>query len=168
MAHTPAPAPDDASLWRRALARAHPDAGGQHDLFIWLGSVRDHVLGSLPGEVGKPSETTDRIPYDPDLGYIDEFVTLTARALSVGKHAEEPFREVLGKLIDCPAHTHGRAASKQERGASFKQLAYIAHLSGFSGEERLRWYELARSIPLSEAHAGHLIARLKQEREAAA
>jgi len=141
-------------------------------LFIWGTSVRDYVLDRVAGDPfsrgRENAEYTERIPYDPDLGYIDEFVTLTARALSVGKHAEEPFRGVLGKLIDCPAHTHGRAAAKQERGASYKQLAYIGHLAGFGKVERPRWYELARSIPLSEAHAGHLIARLKQAKKEAA
>jgi hypothetical protein len=34
---------------------------------------------------------------------------------------------------------------------------------GLSKEERLHWYELARFLPLSEAHANHIIKRLKDE-----
>jgi hypothetical protein len=34
---------------------------------------------------------------------------------------------------------------------------------GLSKEERVRWYELARFIPLSEAHANPIIKRLKDE-----
>ena len=63
-------------------------------------------------------------------------------------------------LIDCPADDHGRAAAKQERGATYKQLAALAHRVGMTRGERYRWYELARSIPLSEKHASHLIGRM--------
>jgi hypothetical protein len=30
-------------MWRRLISRAHPDAGGDHELFIWTGAVRDVV-----------------------------------------------------------------------------------------------------------------------------
>jgi hypothetical protein len=105
-------------------------------------------------------EYAARVPYDATLGFADEFVTLTMRALSVGRHAEEPHRSLLALLINCPADERGRAAAKQERGASYRQLGRIAHDVGMTEGERMRWYELARSIPLSEKHASHIIGRL--------
>jgi hypothetical protein len=56
-----------------------------------------------------------------------------------------------------------QGVATQRRGASYKQLALIGHLVGLSKEERVRWYELARFLPLSEAHANHIIKRLKDE-----
>ena len=35
--------------WRRLFARTHPDAGGDHELFIWTSSVHEHVLKLGPG-----------------------------------------------------------------------------------------------------------------------
>jgi hypothetical protein len=88
------------------------------------------------------------------------------RALSVGQHAEESYASMLLLLIDCRADDYGRAVAKQERGASYKQLAYAAHHVGMNKHARVRWYELARSIPLSENHISHIIGRL-DERKAA-
>ena len=99
-------------------------------------------------------EYARRVPYAASLG--EEFAALTARALSVGRHAEEPHRSVLALLVDCPAD-HGR-----ERGAAYEQLAAIAHDAGMSKAQRVRWYDLARCVPLSEKHALHLIGRLRR------
>ena len=110
--------------------------------------------------VAAEREDPERIPYDPALGYEGEFCTLTMRALSVGRRAEEPYRSVLALMIDCPASEHGRQAAHQCRGASYKQLAFMGHMLGWSKAHRARWYEIARSIPLSEKHASHLIGRL--------
>lgn len=75
----------------------------------------------------------------------------------------EPHRRILALLTNCPTHDNGRQELKQRRGASYRQLAFIAHLAGLTGEERQTWYEIARSVPLSEKHAGHLIDRLGSE-----
>lgn len=91
-------------------------------------------------------------------------MTLGMRALSVGQHAEEPYRSLLALLIDCPAEEHGRQVVRQERGASFKQLAYIGYLLGLS-KPFSRWYEIARSIPLSDRHASHIIGKLSRRAE---
>jgi hypothetical protein len=105
----------------------------------------------------------DRVPYDPALGAEDEFYLLTHRALSIGQTLEEPFRSLLLLLLDyCPTD-HGRRADKQALGATYKQLAYIAHLVPCSKAERVRWYEIARTIPLSETHASHILNSLKKQ-----
>ena len=168
MARTSTSPPDDRGMWRRVLARCHPDAGGAEDLFVWAGGVREFVCREDRSPLRDDStprayatvEYATRVPYDAALGWADEFVTLTMRAVSVGRHAEEPHRSLLALLIDCPADERGRAAAKQERGAAYKQLGRIAHDAGMTEEERVRWYELARSIPLSEKHASHIIGRL--------
>jgi hypothetical protein len=61
----------------------------------------------------------------------------------------------------CIMSGHGREEMKQRRGASYKQLGFVGHLAGLSKAERVEFYELARAIPLSEAHAAHLCDRLQ-------
>jgi hypothetical protein len=51
---TPTLPPNDAAMWRRLLARAHPDAGGAHELFIRTASVRDVVCGGRLQVVENP------------------------------------------------------------------------------------------------------------------
>jgi hypothetical protein len=155
-------------MWRRVLARCHPDAGDAADLFAWVGGVREFVCreerssfrNENPPRAYSTVEYAERVPYDAALGFVDEFVTLTMRAVSVGRHAEEPHRSLLALLIDCPADERGLAAAKQERGTTYKQLGQIARVVDMTKGERLRWYDLARSIPLSEKHASHIIGRL--------
>ena len=36
---------EDRRMWRLLLARLHPDAGGDHDLFAFACAVRDEVYG---------------------------------------------------------------------------------------------------------------------------
>ena len=161
---------DDRSYWRRLLATVHPDReDGAHELFVFLSALREHVEECGGGSVSKLHSSRrreadgDRLLYDSSLGYVDEFVTLTLRALSVGQHVEEPYRWVLGHLIDCDATDHGRKAERQCRGASYKQLAAIGHKFGMSRAERCRWYEVARSIPLSDQHAHHILSKLQRQ-----
>ena len=42
-AHTAAPT--DKTMWRCLLRRCHPDAGRDHDLFIWSKMLFEHVSG---------------------------------------------------------------------------------------------------------------------------
>ncbi len=141
---------------------------------MWATNVRDVVCGpresdptAQPGESSRhraaDGEQPERVPFDEQLGYVDEFVTLTMRALSVGQHLEEPYRSLLARLIDCPAVDHGRRAARQCRGASYKQLGLIGHKFGMSKAQRVRWYELARSIPLSDQQAHHILACLQRQ-----
>ncbi len=105
---TAAPPLDDPKLWRRLIARTHPDAGGDHELFIWTGTIKDAVCGgelrleSKPQPSDNPSRrreasTADdkpRIPY-PAGGA--DFEEITRRALRV----EGPYAAVLspGRLL---------------------------------------------------------------------
>ncbi len=166
MARTPTLPPDHSGMWRRLISRAHPDAGGDHELFIWTGAVRDVVCGlSLrPGanpeaadnpshrrETSTPDEPA-RVPFDIGL----DFAALTGRALEYGGE----FAPVLNLLRDCwPVEG---LAHEQGRGATYKRLAAIGHAWGMTKAERVRWYRVAESIPLSDRHAGHILAWSKR------
>src|SRR5215210_2238721 len=69
------------------------------------------------------------------------------------------YKEPLGFLYEAKYPTNSAAAMK---GATYKSLAYIAHRMNISGKDRQSWYELARGIPLSQAHVGLIIARLDE------
>src|SRR5215218_7876446 len=43
MARTPTRPPTDRGMWRRLLARVHPDAGGDDELFVWAKSLEELV-----------------------------------------------------------------------------------------------------------------------------
>jgi hypothetical protein len=178
MTHAPThPPPTDPIMRRKLKALTHPDDSGDHELFTWtVNQIETACSGSpnAPTEVveylysppGYSSREADpaRILYDASLGFIDEFVVLTLRAVSVGRHAEEPYRSLVALLIDCPADERGRAAARQERGATYGQLGRIAHDAGMTRGGRYRGYELACSIPLSEKHASHIIGRMGERR----
>ncbi len=156
---------DEKAMWRRLLARTHPDAGGDHELFIWTGTIRDAVCGlqvqsrpaaghSTRSSQPSPSPPDDkpRIPYPPGT----DFSEATRRALRV----EGPYATVLASLADCFPLPH--LAHEEARGASYKRLAAIAHAHGMSPKERSGWYRCAEAIPLSDRAAGHILGRLKR------
>ena len=45
---------EDRRMWRLLLARLHPDAGGDHDVFAFACAVRDEVSGGVrvAGNIG--------------------------------------------------------------------------------------------------------------------
>jgi hypothetical protein len=166
MARTPTLPPDHSGMWRRLISRAHPDAGGDHELFIWTGAVRDVVCGQVESSFrneksdrsdNSPGDATDeptRVPYPGSLGA--NFAALTGRALEYGGE----FAPVLNLLRDCwPVEG---LAHEQGRGATYKKLAAIGHAWGMTKAERVRWYRVAESIPLSDRHAGHILAWSKR------
>jgi hypothetical protein len=98
---------DDPQLWRRLVARAHPDAGGDHELFIFAGAVKAVVCrdpGELPRPEGRrspspPQDDVARVPYPTggSAGTALDFEEITRRALSV----EGPYSPVLARLTSC-------------------------------------------------------------------
>jgi hypothetical protein len=155
-------------MWRKLLARTHPDAGGDHELFIWTGTIRDAVCGlqvqSRPAAgpanaTTRPSQPSPSPPDDkPRIPYPDgtDFEELTRQALRVGG----PYAAVLSLLASCHPLTH--LAHEEARGASYKRLAAIAHAHGMTPKERSGWYRCAEAIPLSDRHASHILGRLKR------
>lgn len=165
MSQTTTPARTDTAMWRRLFLRVHPDQGGDGELFVWARELQERVMGGCEacpepdqraGGEGGSSEGTERVDF-PDYADHDR---ITSRALHMAAEVSEPYARLLEVLADCtkraPAHIY-----QERRGASYKQLALIAHLAGMSKTERVGWYEVARSVPLSQRHAGYLIERLE-------
>ncbi len=54
-------------MWRRLLARTHPDAGGDSDLFLWTRELQEKVCGRQeePNPRRKPPrQEPPRVPFD--------------------------------------------------------------------------------------------------------
>jgi hypothetical protein len=56
---------EDRRMWRLLLARLHPDAGGDHDLFTFACAVRDEISGA--GSVAKDAMNDDGARSTEDL-----------------------------------------------------------------------------------------------------
>jgi hypothetical protein len=165
MTRTPTLPPDDHSMWRRVVSRAHPDAGGDHELFIWTVAVRDAVCGELGAEIPRVERwatstqgTGERVPFDEDAS----LEVLTDRAIAMAEAVAEPYGFLLRQVADCEPAEDGPLRDQQRCGASYKSLAAIGHQVGMSEAERVQWYRIAEAIPLSQRHAGHILSRLKR------
>lgn len=169
MTRTPTLPPNDKTMWRKLVSRAHPDAGGDHDLFIWTMATREAIcsgrLGAEiprrdPGDVQQDQgqRDPDRVPFDP----FASFEALTDRAVAMSEAVAEPYGLLLRGVADCYPATEGPLYDQQRRGATYKQLAAIGHRVGMSRAERTQWYRIAETVPLSQRHAGHILARLKR------
>lgn len=170
MSRTRTMPPNDPAMRRKLKALAHPDNGGTHDLFIWTTNLLELVeaprrcLGACTGEPTDKREPStghqpepDRIPWTGVYSF--EEVTRTAlRYASAG----EPYGPLLSLLADCQPMDD--KAIQQGRGASYRQLAAVAHARGMSKTERVAWYRLAEDLGLTDRHAGHLLGRLKKRR----
>ncbi len=169
----------DKRMWRKLLMRTHPDHGGTSELFVWVSALHEHVAGDALEDVRSPYQrrhppphyrTADdavRVEYSATL----DFASVTGSAVWLGEHGNvaEPFARLLRLLSDCRPAGPERIAehNAQRTGATYKALAYAAHLAGMSKAERAEWYAVARRIPLSQRHIGHVISRLQEERGAA-
>jgi hypothetical protein len=109
-----------------------------------------------PSRRREPStDDRPRVPFDPGC----DFAALTGRALERAAAGDE-YGQVLALLQDCwPLED---LAHEQTRGASYKRLAAIAHAWGMTKAERIGWYRVAEDLPLSDRHAGYILARLKR------
>jgi hypothetical protein len=151
-------------MWRRLLARTHPDAGGTHELFIWAGVVRDVVCGERlswrhdNSTIPRPNEDPTRVPFDP----FADLEALTDRALTMAAAVAEPYGYLLRQVADCYPASHGPLHDQQRRGASYKSLAAIGHRVGMPKAERVQWYSIAEAVPLSQCHAGHILSKLQK------
>jgi hypothetical protein len=151
----------DGRLWRLLLARTHPDAGGSDELFVWAQGLRESLDAPFPRSCGrcKPAdgqtaEEPERIPFGAGL----DPTALTRRALSLVEELEFPYNALLRLLSN---HDPSGALPQEHRGATYRQLARMAHEAGMSRQERQGWYRVAESVPLSQAHAQHILSRLK-------
>jgi hypothetical protein len=151
--------PTDRAMWRRLLARVHPDAGGDEELFVWAKSLEELVRATaqddLPPRLGGTVQREGRIPFDPHT----DFDRISERALQFAPRAFG-YGDVL-RLVRGATRT---GTVKDRRGATYEQLARIAYLLGidkYGRNARKMWYRIARDVMLSEAHADHIIGGLK-------
>ncbi|MDP9480835.1 MAG: hypothetical protein M3R38_35090 [Actinomycetota bacterium] len=166
--------PDDPKMWRRLVARAHPDTGGDHELFVWVTTVKDAVCKGIeaPRVEREPrpydesprrpttssrADAAERVPFHQ----FEDFHTLTKLVLSAAEEVPWLYGRLLRLVDGCRAFEDGPLYHQQCRGATYRQLAAIAHEVGMTKPERIRWYRLAESLPLSQRHAGHILTRLK-------
>lgn len=164
MPRTATASPTDRRLWRLLLARMHPDAGGTDELFVWAQGLREvldedaptrRACGSCSSAASPAAEEPERIPFDAGL----DPVALTRRALSLVDELEFPCSALLRLLSNyVPSGTR----PQDLRGATYRQLAAMAHEAGMSHAERQGWYRVAESVPLSQAHAQHILSRIKK------
>src|SRR5215210_4301785 len=102
MTRTPTVPLDDRAMWRRLVGRAHPDAGGNHELFIWTVATRDAICGGELGveilNSGRHEQSSQRretstssagecVPFDEDA----LLEMLTDRAQSMAEAVAEPY-----------------------------------------------------------------------------
>ncbi len=71
MPRTPTLPTTEPAMWRKLLARAHPDAGGDHELFIWARHLHAVVCAGVredppppPPPSSTPKEGPARVPFD--------------------------------------------------------------------------------------------------------
>jgi hypothetical protein len=145
-------------MWRRLLARAHPDAGGDDELFVWAKSLEELVRegAGRPGpRHGGTFQKALRIPFDPHT----DFDRISERALQFAPRAFG-----YGDVLRLMRGAKRTGTAKDRRGATYEQLARIAYLLGIDKHERnarKMWYRIARDVMLSETHADHFIGGLK-------
>ncbi len=173
---------DDRAMWRRLIARAHPDSGGDDELFVFTNALRErHLSGGLlqteASETPRCSDCNrresstrrsyktgaddrDRVPFEADAS----FDQLTSLALERAGTVAGVYGGLLLLLRDCVFLDD--MERQQRRGASYRQLAYVAHLAGWSKPERAGWYRVAEDVPLADRHASHLIRCLKKSEAA--
>jgi hypothetical protein len=78
---------------------------------------------------------------------------------------DDPASEPL-ELLANAEYPEDTAATR--KGATYRSLAYVAYRFGMDREQRNRWYEVARALPLSQAHIGIIVARLNERDQAIA
>src|SRR5215212_9049248 len=128
MTRTPTLPLEDRSMWRRLVGRSHPDAGGDHELFIWTVATRDAICGELEAEIPRvelraPSTlgTGERVPFDEDAS----LEVLTDRAVAMAEAVAEPYGFLLRQVADCELAEEEPLHDQQRRGASYNSLAVI-------------------------------------------
>jgi hypothetical protein len=153
-------------MWKRLLKRCHPDAGGDAELFVWCRELQSHVSGDHIEQVPpcarrdppRHTSTGDRIPFEP----APPFGVLTDRALDAALDVGEPYADLLGLLWDCVEVRPDKPIlwRQQQEGATYKSLAALAYRANMSKYERIQWYRISESIPLTQRHVGHMLSKV--------
>lgn len=162
MTRTPTLSVDDKKMWRKLVALTHPDRGGDHELCIWAQNVREHVCKDVTAPRPQPRPETRTVHEDGRVPFPagSNFEKLTAAAIERAGAVGDRYGQLLLLLEDCCPLNH--LVHEEQRGASYKRLAAIGHMIGMTKVERIGWYRVAESVPLSDRHAGHILSRLKR------
>jgi hypothetical protein len=165
--------PTDRDHWRRLLRLCHPDQGGDHDLFIWVTNLKEHVAGDTvepprPEQRSYPprystNNDSRRVPFVFAYEVANSFDDLTRRAVEMAEDVEEPYAGLLRLLEDCTdvGEEGGPVYRMQHQGATWKSVAAVAYRAGMGTEERYRWYQLCKAVPMSQRHIGHILSKLE-------
>jgi len=82
----------------------------------------------------------------------------TERALEASRiYGDKDIADLLG-MLEGIVYPDDMQSSE---GASFKSLAYVAHLYGLTKEQRSEWYDVAKLIPLSQGHVSYITRNVK-------
>ena len=60
-------------------------------------------------------------------------------------------------LLALMAGAEYKGERQSKEGASYRSLAYVAHLYGLTDEERRLWYQAGKNVPFSQGHVAYLI-----------
>ena len=122
-------------------------------------NVASNLHDAVKLQATSSSSAADRVPFDE----LADFEVLTDHSVSMAAGLAEPYGYLLRQLGDCYPASEGRLNDQQRHGATYKTLAAIGHTVGMSKAERIQWYRIAESVPLSQRHAGHILSRLKRQ-----
>jgi hypothetical protein len=172
MSKTATPIPlGDRRLNRLLLARTHPDAGGSHELSLYTQALLERAEGCRCPSVGSASEASSerfaredapaRVAFD----FHGDHVVLIRRAAEIGSEMldsdiEDMHGGLLFALLGYQQATSKRGKLAERRGATYKQLKYVAVLSELEPQDV---YAVAERIPMSQAMAHYLISELKDD-----
>lgn len=136
------PSVQDRRMWRKLLAKVHPDAGGEHELFIWADQVREHCAES-PAKTQKKTYSPPR-SHNPVREFMDGLQVVYQR----------PFDVLANKWM-----TSGNLGASTEE-ATKPQVAKIAHLCGMSDKHRYGFYGVCEEFGLTKQQASWVIEEL--------
>jgi hypothetical protein len=155
------------------LRIVHPDSGGSSDLFVWVRNLQEHVAGDAidpPRPEYTPprrSTTADspRVPFEDAFEVASSFDDLTRQAVEMADRVGAPYAGLLRLLADCRdvGEVGGPVYRQQHQGATWKSAAAVAYKAGMTTEQRYRWYEICRAVPMSQRHIGHILSKLQEQ-----
>jgi hypothetical protein len=102
MPRTPTLPPTEPAMWKKLLAKVHPDAGGDHELFIWTRTVQERVCGTQeeaptpPRSSNGDSRESARVPFN----WNRTFDELTFRAVDMAQQTTPRYGKLLELLED--------------------------------------------------------------------
>ena len=162
-------------------AACHPDRnGGDESMFLFVSALEEHVeeclaVGHDHGgatsshhedrggtAAGDREDAPAAVPFEPG-----DHALLIVRALRLAHdhgRQQTAIVDLLHLLADYQQASSGRGELAEQKGASYKQLRYLAALADIPPIEA---YELGKRIPMSQSMCHHLISTLREGGQAA-